>query len=51
MGYFSAHKQVVYNLQGQGKKTGANALVVTSQSYIPLSGITKASGTAYRSAK
>lgn len=50
MGYFSAHKQVVYILQGQGKN-GGDALVVTSQSYIPLSGITKASGTAYRGAK
>ncbi|WP_432700715.1 hypothetical protein ACRUMN_07585 [Kluyvera cryocrescens] len=51
MGYFSARKQVVYDLQEQGKKLGADALVVTSQSYIPFSGITKASGTAYRCAK
>ena len=51
MGYLSARKQVVYDLQEQGKKRGADALVVTSQSYIPFSGITKASGTAYRCAK
>ncbi|MEX3019335.1 DUF4156 domain-containing protein [Kluyvera sp. STS39-E] len=51
MGYFSARKQVVYDLQEQGKKLGADTLVVTNQSYIPVSGITKASGTVYRCAK
>ena len=51
MGYFSARKQVVYDLQEQGKKAGADTLVVTSQSYIPVTGITKATGPASRCTK